>query len=155
MSRKTQRNLPSRSDSAIQQRSQYVQITYEAPLPPPRMLEEYERIMPGMAHRLVERMEQQTVHRMGLENKKMGADISSERTGQIFAFILASLALIGSFYLIATGKDRPGIYIFITTFASLVTVFVVGKFNQSRDLARKRKEMKQLLPQNPETSKRA
>jgi uncharacterized membrane protein len=119
------------------------------------MLEEYERIMPGMAHRLVERMEQQTVHRMGLENKKMGADISSERTGQIFAFILASLALIGSFYLIATGKDRPGIYIFITTFASLVTVFVVGKFNQSRDLARKRKEMKQLLPQNPETSKRA
>ena len=154
MSRKTQRNLPTqRPTSAIESRSQYLQITYEAPLPPPHMLEQYERIMPGISHRLVERMERQSDHRISLETKKMDADIVSERKGQLFAFILAGLALLGSFYLIATGKDRAGIYGFITTFASLTTVFVVGKISQSRQLAKKRRDMKQLIPRRHDPEK--
>jgi uncharacterized membrane protein len=148
MSRKTKRNLP-----APIERTQYLQITYEAPLPPPRMLEQYEHVLPGVADRLVKRMEAQSEHRHGLENRKIEADIKSEKRGQIFAFILAGLAIVGSFYLIATGKDRQGIYLFITTFASLVTVFIAGKVKQSWELARKRKEMKQLLPRQPELEK--
>ena len=73
------------------------------------MLAEYERIMPGISERLVIRMERQTEHRIDLEGKKINADIESERKGQTYAFILAALALLGSFYLIATGKDRQGI----------------------------------------------
>lgn len=150
MSRKTQRNLPTAQRNTSIQRSQYVQITYEAPLPPPRLLAEYEQTLPGISHRLVERMEQQTEHRMGLENRKIDADISNERRGQLFAFIIAVIGLLGGLYLIATGKDRQGIYLFITTFASLVTVFIFGKIKQSRDLARKRVEMKQFLKRAPD-----
>ena len=150
MGNKRNRNvIPQREyskPSSLRERSQFVSITYEAPLPPPTMLAEYEQVMPGISERLVTGMEQQRVHRQGLENRKIDADIASERKGQNYAFAIAALALIGSFYLIATGKDRAGIYLFITTFASLVTVFVIGKVKQSRDLAQKRKELKQLLP---------
>lgn len=150
MSRKTQRNLPT---SQAVQRTEYLQITYEAPLPPPRMLEHYEAVLPGFADRLVKRMEAQSEHRHGLENRKIDADIGSEKRGQIFAFILAGMAIAGSFYLIALGKDRLGIGTFITTFASLIGLFIIGKVNQSRELARKRKEMKQLLPHPSELGK--
>jgi predicted phage tail protein len=98
-------------------------------------------------------MEAQSEHRYGLENRKIDADIASEKRGQVFAFILAGLAIIGSFFLIATGKDRLGIGTFITTFASLITVFIVGKVKQSWELARKRKEMKEFLPRLPELEK--
>jgi len=142
MSRKTKRNLPAQ----YEHRTVLQQITYEAPLPPPRMLEQYEHVLPGSADRLIKRMEAQSEHRHGLENRKIDADIKSEKRGQVFAFILAGLAIIGSFYLIATGKDRLGIGTFITTFAGLISVFVVGKINQSRQLARKRAEMNRMLP---------
>jgi len=75
---------------------------------------------------------------------------SNERRGQLFAFIIAVIGLLGGLYLIATGKDRQGIYLFITIFASLVTVFIFGKIKQGRDLARKRVEMKQFLKRNPD-----
>jgi uncharacterized membrane protein len=95
MSRKTQRNLPVARRNTSIERSQYVQITYEAPLPPPRLLAEYEQTLPGISHRLVERMEQQTEHRMSLESRKIDADISNERRGQLFAFIIAVIGLLG------------------------------------------------------------
>lgn len=150
MSRKTKRNL---LPAAQIQRTVVQQITYEAPLPPPRMLEQYEHVLPGTADRLIRRMEAQSEHRHGLENRKIDADIRSEKRGQIYAFILAGLAIIGSFYLIATGKDRLGIGTFITTFASLIGVFIFGKVKQGRELALKRKEMRQLLPRLPEPEK--
>src|SRR6266545_725873 len=135
---------------SLERRSEYVQITYQAPLPPPQMLEQYERILPGFSDRLLKDMESQAQHRQGLENKTINGNIQSEKRGQLYAFILAVLAILGAIYLIATGRDKYGIYVFITTFASLVTVFVVGKVQQSRELAKRRKEMKKLLPQPPE-----
>jgi uncharacterized membrane protein len=117
------------------------------------MLEHYEAVLPGFADRLVKRMEAQSEHRHGLENRKIDADIGSEKRGQVFAFLLAGMAIAGSFYLIALGKDRLGIGTFITTFASLIGLFIIGKVNQSRELARKRKEMKQLLPRPSELGK--
>src|SRR6266849_739545 len=100
MSRKTQRNLPAAQRNDSIQRSQYVQITYEAPLPPPRLLAEYEQTLPGISHRLVGRMELQTERRMSLESRKIDADISNERRGQLFAFIIAVIGLLGGLYLI-------------------------------------------------------
>jgi len=114
------------------------------------MLEQYERIVPRFSDRLLKDMESQAQHRQGLENKTINGNIQSEKRGQLYAFILAVLAILGAIYLIATGRDKYGIYVFITTFASLVTVFVVGKVQQSRELAKRRKEMKKLLPQPPE-----
>jgi uncharacterized membrane protein len=137
---------PQPTAGQIQKRSEYIQITYEAPLPPPHMLAEYERVLPGISDRIVRRMESQSEHRQGLENQTISANIAGEKRGQIIAGILALVAILASFYLIATGKDRYGIYVFITTFASLVTIFIAGKIYQSRELAKRRKEMKELLP---------
>jgi uncharacterized membrane protein len=141
---------PSRTD--LDSRTEYVQITYQAPLPPPHMLEQYERILPGTSDRLISQMENQSAHRQRLETSTINANIQNERRGQLFAFILATIAILGAFFLIATGRDRYGIYIFITTFASLVSVFIIGKVSQNRELTQKRKEMKQFLgvPSQPD-----
>lgn len=147
MAKRHNRNIPApRTASNLERHPEYVQITYQAPLPPPHMLEQYERVLPGVSERLVTQMESQTAHRQGLENRTINANIRNEKRGQLYAFILSALAILGAFYLIAAGKDRYGIYIFITTFASLVTIFVVGKVQQSRELARSRREMQRLLP---------
>lgn len=116
------------------------------PLPPPGMMAEYERVLPGISDRMVRRMESQSEHRQSLETTALHANIANEKRGQIIAGLLALIAILASFYLIATGRDRYGIYIFITTFASLVVVFIVGKVQQSKELARRRKEMKELMP---------
>lgn len=133
----------------LDRRGEYVQITYQAPLPPPHMLEQYERILPGTADRLIKQMEEQGKHRQGLETSTVNANIKNEKRGQILAFILAVIAILGGFYLIATGRDRYGIYVFITTFASLVSVFIIGRVSASRQLAKKRKEMANFLQPPP------
>src|SRR5436190_2107186 len=67
-------------------------ISYQAPLPPPGMLEEYERVLPGAADRIFNRMERQSEHRQELEKTKIEADVASEKRGQIFGFLLAAAA---------------------------------------------------------------
>lgn len=114
------------------------------------MLEQYEHVLPGLADRLVTRMERQTDHRHGLENRKLNSDITNEKRGQVFALIIALVSIIGSFALIWAGKDSSGISLFITTFAALVGVFIYGRYNQNKELARKREEMKALLPKQEE-----
>jgi uncharacterized membrane protein len=78
MSRKTKRNLP----VTYEQRTVLQQITYEAPLPPPRMLEQYEHVLPGSAARLIKRMEAQSEHRHGLENVKLTRTSRAKRAGK-------------------------------------------------------------------------
>lgn len=115
------------------------------------MLEQYERVLPGLADRLVTRMEQQTTHRHGLENRKLDSDITNEKRGQGFGLIIALVAIAASFILIWNGINTIGLTLFITTFAALVSVFIIGRYQQNSELARKRDEMKDMLPRRTDT----
>ena len=137
-----QRPHPARSPTV---RHESIQVTYQAPLPPPAMVEHFERIMPGAADRLFRMAEEQAEHRHGLENRKLDSDISNEKKGQYFAFVIALVAIIGSFALIWNGISTVGVTLFITTFAGLVSVFIVGRLRQESERRQKRRDMSQML----------
>jgi len=61
------------------------------PLPPPSMLAEYDRIIPGAAERILNLAEQQTKHRIELEKSAIRSEISRSWTG-LWMGLIVSLA---------------------------------------------------------------
>lgn len=114
-------------------------------MPSPFLLQAYEGVLPGSADRIMDRLERQSIHRQQLETQRLEADIAREKRGQIFAFLISLAALGFSFALIYMGKNIPGTLLFISTFASLVGVFVFAKVRQSKDLAEKRQDLRAIL----------
>src|SRR4051812_18325590 len=80
-----------------------ITIKYEAPLPPPHMLREFEEILPGAADRIFTLMEEQSHHRQGLEHRQQVADISSERRSQIIGAAISLISITAAFFLIYKG----------------------------------------------------
>lgn len=134
----------SEPDAPEQSRSelpQILEIKYEAPLPPPHMVRQFEEILPGAADRIFTLMEEQSHHRHGLENTKLHADIASERRGQIIGASLAFVAMVAGFVLIYKGKSIPGTIVFISTCASLIGIFIAGKLTQKRERQERLEEL--------------
>jgi len=101
------------------------------------MLEGYNRAFPGCAERIVASMEQQSAHRQQLENRVVDSNCRSQRRGQTYAFILALVILLGGFFLIYLDKDAYGIASIVTAVVGVTGVFVIGKFEQSKERDRK------------------
>jgi uncharacterized membrane protein len=77
------------------------QITLQAqqwtgPLPPPAALEQFERVIPGGAERILRMAEQEQAHRIGQENKGLAAEIDDSRRGQWLGGIVAFSAITGA-----------------------------------------------------------
>jgi len=106
-------------------------------LPHPDLLEQYERVAPGITERLLVQVEQQSAHRQAIENRGVDAEIVNAREdaryrgrGQLFGLGLGALGLIvGGLVAVVTGTTAgatAGSAIGGATLIGLVTVFVVG-----------------------------
>jgi uncharacterized membrane protein len=74
-------------------------------LPPPHILQEYERLSEGAADRLIEMAEMEQAHRHDWEDDCLRAYTKSHRIGQLFGAIVA-LAIVGcSLYLAVSGNE--------------------------------------------------
>jgi uncharacterized membrane protein len=62
------------------------------PIPPPPVLEEYERISPGLTKQLIDWTDQQRQHRQAIEKKKTDGSEARMNRGQ---FIAAGIAVLG------------------------------------------------------------
>ena len=109
-----------------------------APLPHPSEFEQYERVLPGSADRILTMAENQSKHRQGIEKKIISSDSFVQNVGVIFAFVLALAAMVGSMLLIYVGKDIVGLVSIIATLSSLVGVFIFGKSKQKKQLEHKK-----------------
>ncbi len=54
------------------------------PLPPPRLLEQYNKILPGLAERIVSLTEAQSKHRQHLEKTVVESQVKESYRGQLF-----------------------------------------------------------------------
>lgn len=61
---------------------------FSGPLPPPEKLEHYDRIVPGLAERIVGLTERQSAHRQQLERENLHENIRAARAGQWMAYSL-------------------------------------------------------------------
>ncbi|MCK6440683.1 MAG: DUF2335 domain-containing protein [Planctomycetes bacterium] len=111
---------------------------YAGPLPPPEMLEKFERIQPGFAERIFVMPEAQHKHRHEIERKALEAQIAEVTTlrvesqrGQYFGFLIAITALIcgAAVAIWAEGWSGAlfGSILGLGGVGSIVSVFVLGQ----------------------------
>jgi len=99
---------------------------FSGPLPPPELLEHYNKIIPDGADRLLRLVELQSGHRRTSETKSLDASISITKRGQFLAFLL-SLAGFSTAVLCAyLGQPVPSTVIGGGTLIGLASLFIKG-----------------------------
>ncbi len=124
--------------------ARYTQITesYVSPIPPPRVLLEYENVLPGSPDRLLSMVERQQAHRHSLEKSVVTSDITLERIGLILAFVLGALVTTYGFILIFNDKAIQGIILLITYGVPMAGTFIYMKNKGAKELEKENRELK-------------
>lgn len=127
------------TESRLVPRQTHIQeIQFQGPLPPPKILQQYNEILPGAAERILQQFEKETQHRHALEGKIVEAQLESQRAeipafrrGQIFAFAIALVGIsAGAFCVIlapTAGHAYAGAGIAGFSLATLVSAFIYGQ----------------------------
>lgn len=113
---------------------------HSGPLPPPQLLAEYDRIVPGGAERIFAQFESQSAHRQYIEKKVIDSNTFVQKFGAFAAFVLGFIAIGGGLLLVYIGKSITGFGAFFGGLASLIGVYVYGKISQSNERKAKQKE---------------
>jgi uncharacterized membrane protein len=98
---------------------------FSGPLPPPEILAQYNHAAPEGGNRIMKMAEDQSAHRRQIE-----------RRGQIFAFLLAFLAIAGGIGLIADGKSAEGLVPLVAALGGLLGVFIYGEIQSRKERRR-------------------
>jgi uncharacterized membrane protein len=107
-----------------QPQRQELSVSYHGPLPTSREFSGYEQVLPGAANRILAITEKEAEHRRTNQEKIVNASIKYSGRGQIFALVIAILALIGvglSIYFSAPIASIAPAVIAITGLASIFT----------------------------------
>ena len=67
---------------------------FSGPIPPPSVLAEYEKMIPGSADRILTMAERQSDHRQKMEAKMIDAESRDSFCGVVFAFSIGVVSLI-------------------------------------------------------------
>lgn len=136
------------------------EITHEGPLPPPQMLDGYERVVQGAAERIIRMAELEQLHRQQLENKAIDSDVSvknsfqitesfrikgifsSDLRGQYLGAIVSVISVGGAIYTASHGAPWQ-------VSVALVSLPVLGMIKAIRS-----SQEKQPLPVDAETTKK-
>lgn len=111
-------------------------MSHSGPLPAPADLEAYERIMPGLAERIVARSEREQTHRHAMDRELVEADMREDKRlgrGQWLGIAAAVVcATVAVFALVSDEPEVAGI-VMGTTIVSLAGVFVVGRLTSGSE----------------------
>ncbi len=110
---------------------------YSGPIPSPEMLDEYNKIMPNGADRIMSMAEEQSRHRMKLESQTITSQNKQGERGQIFALISVLALIAAGIWVCALGHPGVGVTIFGTTILGIGGVFAYGKYAIRRSIAKK------------------
>lgn len=97
---------------------------FSGPLPPPWLLEGYEKVCPGSAERILAAFEKQSEHRMRLERTVVSGDSVRAYMGIVAAFLLCALIELLAYDLVRHGFQAVGVSLGILSLGSLVGTFV-------------------------------
>lgn len=118
-----------------------VRSVRSGPLPAPEDLAAYNQIIPDGADRIMKMAEQQSAHRISLENTVINSQQKQSSRGQIFGLIIGLSGLGLATFAAIQGQPAFGGVIGGTTLVSLVGAFVYGRRGQRADLNNKREQM--------------
>ena len=98
--------------------------SWEGPLPPPIIIEEFDRIVPGAAARILDEWEAEAAHRRAFERRAVVIEGLERIGGRILAFAFAVAALGVAVYLASIGAEWASGLIGTGTIASVVASLV-------------------------------
>ena len=113
--------------------------TYQGPIPPPEMLAEFDRLDPGRAAKLLNLAEDQTRHRMSLEQQVIQSDIRRSWWGLISAFAITTTTVLVGGGVVLAGHDVAGTILGGTGLAGVASVFIYGTLSRRQERVEKRK----------------
>lgn len=114
------------------------QFAFPGVIPPPALLEHYERISPGAANRILTQFEEQGRHRRKLENQVIWNNVVGGILGQLFGFLLMVSAVGLGGFLIYSDKPVAGLASIISAVGGAAYVLRRAEMARREDLARKR-----------------
>jgi uncharacterized membrane protein len=97
------------------------------PLPPPLILEGYERTLMGAANRIIVMAEDNAKNRHEINHKIVDADIKRSKLGQILGFILSILFIGAAIVCSYLNQPFPASILGVGGFSSIISIFVLGK----------------------------
>ena len=107
---------------------------FSGPIPPPEVLDGYDRIQPGFASRIIAMAETENDHRRQMERSIVQGGLASQksqfseaRVGQICAAIITIAALGLGCYTALNGHDVTGGVLGASGVGGIVTTFVLGR----------------------------
>lgn len=106
-------------------------------MPDSEELRAYDEIVPGMAQKLLDQALQQSAHRQKLETRVVNHSIIKSYMGQVFAFALGMFTVWRSTEVILQGHPLAGFGGVLLGLGSLLTAFLVGKSEQSKEIQRR------------------
>lgn len=109
---------------------QIVQASYSGPLPTSSELENYERIVPGSAERIIRMAESYAEHQQSIENKIIDYTRAESSSGQIIAAVLVVVILSVCLIALLHGYEDFAKTLGSWTIVSLALVFVTGKVSK-------------------------
>lgn len=118
--------------------SVYYSKTHSGPLPTPEDLAKYDKFIPNGAERIMSMAEKQQSHRMELEKHAVTGQIKQSGRGQVFGLVIGLFGLLITFGLAYIGAEVAAGIVGGTTIVGLVSVFVIGKVLQKKDLDEKK-----------------
>lgn len=129
------------------------------PLPHPRIMRQYQEILPGAADRIITMAEKQQAHRMGLENSVISGDIKRADRGLLFGFVLFLVFAGGGIALLWTGKSTEGYALLLSSLIGGIANFVRVGRERKRELESTKgtspaEKLKESLPEPKKKSKK-
>ena len=139
MPRKKNNKVSKSNPRMVESRMTAISSSFSGPLPPPNILDGYERVLPGSADRIITMAEEQLKHRHNLEKSVIKSNIRNEGVGMVFAFILTLTLMFFGGYLIINEKETAGYFAVFgpVVFHSASYVFnkrKEGKTNETKEI---------------------
>ncbi|PPU80162.1 hypothetical protein XhhCFBP4925_12255 [Xanthomonas hortorum pv. hederae] len=110
-----------------------VKSSWQGPLPPPKLLAEFNEISPGLADRIVSWAEEEGRHSRLVESRALKWSIAAGIVGQVFAAGLAVGCLYASYHLGMAGHEGVAITLGGATLTTIVLAFLSGKKAATQD----------------------
>ena len=99
---------------------------FTGPIPPPNIMEQYEKTLPGSADRIIKMAENQSEHRQSLEKQGLSFANREVHVGQVLGFAIGVIAIVTGGYIASSGAQISGGIMGTSVVVGLVSVFVIG-----------------------------
>lgn len=119
------------------------EASFEGPIPPPALLQQYDQVITGAAERILRMAEEQGRHRMQLETDALASNIKtqqmqaktnhmqvrnvtiSDTLGQVFGLIVSAGCIIGGIWLVMQSHEVAGTALFSIPIAGIIKAFMI------------------------------